>query len=200
MRRTSTTWWSACIAGTSTMTGVISSPIIDLSRSRRACRRPATVPGAVPVPSGRNHASMCCGYRRRCQPDRAEWPFRFEPPCGSTISPGRKERCRRRRSPPIPPLRRPACRLWSRRRSPDVTSDPETPFIDTQKERAEVLLQRAAEIWRRLAGEDPEVLAADTGAAYTPGEDGGELILPVWGQMVRLTHPGFAAEVEDTGE
>ena len=81
-----------------------------------------------------------------------------------------------------------------------MTSDPETPFIDTQKERAEVLLQRAAEIWRRLAARDPEVLAADTGAVYAPGEAGGELTLPVWGRMVRLTHPGFAAEAEDTGE
>ena len=81
-----------------------------------------------------------------------------------------------------------------------MTSDPETPFMDTQKEKAEALLQRAAEIWRGLAGRDPEVLAADTGAAYARGEDGGELTLPVWGQMVRLIHPGFAAEAEDTGE
>lgn len=81
-----------------------------------------------------------------------------------------------------------------------MTSDPETPFIDTQKEKAEALLQRAAEIWRELAGRDPEVLAADVGAVYTRGEDGGELTLPVWGQMVRLTHPGFAAAAKDTGE
>lgn len=81
-----------------------------------------------------------------------------------------------------------------------MTSDPETPSIDARNERAEALLQRAAEIWRRLAGRDPEVLAADAGAVYTPGEDAGELALPVWGRMVRLTHPGFAAEVEDTGE
>ncbi len=74
------------------------------------------------------------------------------------------------------------------------------PFIDTHGERAGALLQRAAEIWRGLAGRDPETLAADTGATYTRGEDGGELTLPVWGQMVRLAHPGFAAEVEDTGE
>ena len=78
--------------------------------------------------------------------------------------------------------------------------DPETSFIHAQEEKAQALRQRAAEIWSGLTGRDPEVLAADTGAAYTRGEDGGELTLPVWGRMVRLIHPGFAAEVEDTGE
>ncbi len=98
------------------------------------------------------------------------------------------------------PPGRPACTLRFEEAITRVTSDPETPFVETQKEKAEALLQRAAGIWRRLAGRDPEVLAADTGAGYTPGEDGGELTLPVWGQMVRLTVPDFAAEVEDTGE
>lgn len=81
-----------------------------------------------------------------------------------------------------------------------MTFDPETPFVDGRQRKAEVLLQRAAEIWKGLAGRDPEVLAANTGATYTPGEDGGVLTLPVWGRMVRLTHPGFVAEDEDTGE
>lgn len=81
-----------------------------------------------------------------------------------------------------------------------MTSDPGTPRIDAQGERDEALKRRAGEIWKRLAGVDPEVLAANAGAVYTRGEDGGELTLPVWGRMVRLTHPGFAATAEDTGE
>lgn len=81
-----------------------------------------------------------------------------------------------------------------------MTSDPETPFTDIRQEKAEALLQRAGEIWKGLAGTDPEVLAANTGATYTSQEGGGELTLQVWGKTVRLTVPGFVAEDGDTGE
>ena len=85
-----------------------------------------------------------------------------------------------------------------------MSSDPESHLMDIHegkaKERAEALLQRAAEISEGLAGRDPRALAADAGATYTPGEDGGELTLPMWGTMVRLTLLGFVAELEDTGE
>ena len=81
-----------------------------------------------------------------------------------------------------------------------MTSHPHTRFVDIRQERAEALLQRAAEIWKGLADTDPEVLAADTGATYTPEEGGGELTLRVWGKAVRLTVPGFVAEDEDTGQ
>jgi len=81
-----------------------------------------------------------------------------------------------------------------------VTLDPDTHSTDIRTERAEALQRRATEIWGGLAGRDPEVLAANTGAAYSPGGDGGELTLAVWGRMVRLTIPGFAALAEDTGE
>jgi hypothetical protein len=72
------------------------------------------------------------------------------------------------------------------------------PSLDIEEDRAEVLLERAAEIWRGLEGMDPEVLAANTGATYDPGE--GELCLAVWGRSVRLAHPGFAAKTAETGE
>lgn len=81
-----------------------------------------------------------------------------------------------------------------------MTPDPETQFTEAQQRKAEALLQRAAEIWSGLAGKDPEVLAANTGATYTQGEDGGELALPVWGRMVHLACPGFVATDADTGE
>lgn len=81
-----------------------------------------------------------------------------------------------------------------------MRSDPETRYLGIRKERAAALRRRAAEIWRSVAERDPEVLATDAGGSYTPGEDGGELTLPVWGRSVRLALPGFTAEVEETGE
>ena len=80
-----------------------------------------------------------------------------------------------------------------------MASDPETPFVEARKEKAEALSRRAAAIWSGPARRPPEVLAADTGAVYTSGEDGGELTLPVWGRMVRLSYPGFEATGQDTG-
>jgi hypothetical protein len=71
-------------------------------------------------------------------------------------------------------------------------------ILDIEEDRAEVFLERAAELWRGLEGMDPEVLAANTGATYEPGE--GELCLTVWGHSVRLAHPGFAATTAETGE
>jgi hypothetical protein len=72
------------------------------------------------------------------------------------------------------------------------------PVFDIREDRAEVLLERAAELWRGLGGLDPEVLAANTGATYDPGEGG--FRLAVWGQVVRVTHPGFAVEAAESGE
>lgn len=78
-------------------------------------------------------------------------------------------------------------------------SDPRIrPSLDIQEDRAGVLLERAAELWRGLGGLGPEVLAANTGATYDPGEGG--FCLSVWGQAVRVTHPGFAAEAAESGE
>ena len=64
-------------------------------------------------------------------------------------------------------------------RKPEIRSTP-----DIEEDRAEVLLERAAEVWRGLEGADPEVLAAHTGATYDPGA--GQLCLAVWGRSVRL--------------
>jgi len=69
---------------------------------------------------------------------------------------------------------------------------------DIEEDRAEVQLERAAELWRGLEGMDPEVLAANTGATYDSGE--GELRLTVWGRSVRLAHPGFAAKTAEAGK
>jgi hypothetical protein len=69
---------------------------------------------------------------------------------------------------------------------------------DIEEERAEVQLERAAELWRGLEGADPEVLAARTGANYDPGD--GALSLAVWGRSLRVAHPGFAASAAETGE
>ena len=71
-------------------------------------------------------------------------------------------------------------------------------ILDIEEDRAEVLLERAAEIWRGLEGADPEILAANTGATYDPGE--GALCLTVWERSVHLVHPGFAAKAAETGE
>jgi len=71
-------------------------------------------------------------------------------------------------------------------------------MIDIKEDRAEIQQERAAELWRELEGADPQILAANTGATYDPGE--GELCLTVWGRSVHLTHPGFAARAAETGK
>jgi hypothetical protein len=71
-------------------------------------------------------------------------------------------------------------------------------MLDIEEDRAEVQLERAAEIWRGLEGADPQLLAANTGASYDP--DDGALCLMVWGRSVQLAHPGVAAKAAETGE
>lgn len=76
---------------------------------------------------------------------------------------------------------------------------PESPIrssLDIQEDRAEVQLERAAELWRGLEGADPEVLAAHTGASYDAGA--GALRLAVWGRPICVAHPGFAASAAET--
>ena len=71
-------------------------------------------------------------------------------------------------------------------------------ILDIEEDRAEVLVERAAEIWRGVEGADPQILGAYSGATYDPGE--GALCLTVWERSVHLVHPGFAAKAAETGE
>jgi hypothetical protein len=60
---------------------------------------------------------------------------------------------------------------------------------------------RVDEIRTKLGEQNPEKLAARTGALYTPKSDtGGEFYLPYWSREVILSFPDFAGKYTDSGE
>ena len=59
---------------------------------------------------------------------------------------------------------------------------------------------RVGEIREKLKEQNPDQLAAKTGAIYTPFDSGGEFKLPFWSRDVLISFPEFTGKFVDTGD